>query len=151
MKLNAHGVIAAVEALVAADTREDLDGIGVEDDVRAPARLSRNGEARGFDALDIACTEAARSSAVVVFAVQWGIFRGTAAPPEVDPFAAAIVAHDLDQVKELIGTVDAAKLRIDVGKPPIGLPRWSWKEVSLLEIAAAVGGRCCVSSSSPEA
>jgi hypothetical protein len=84
----------------------------------------------------------------VVFAVQWGVFRGTEAPPEVDPLVAAIVGQDLDQLKGLIGGDDAAKIRIDVGKLPLGLPRWSSKDVSLLEVAAAVG-RCCTTSSSP--
>jgi hypothetical protein len=58
--------------------------------------------ARGFDALDAACAGAGYGCALELFGLRWGIFRGTAQPPEVDPFAAAIVAQDLPRLKELI-------------------------------------------------
>jgi hypothetical protein len=96
--------------------------------------------ARGFDALDAACAGAGFGSALELFASQWGIFHGAAQPPEVDPFAAAIVAQDLTRLKELIGGRDVKKIRVDVEKLPLDVPRWPWKKAPLLEIAAAVGG-----------
>jgi hypothetical protein len=75
-----------------------------------------------------------------LFGLRWGIFRGTAQPPGVDPFAAAIVAQDLPRLKELIGGHDVKKIRVDVEKLPLDFPRWPWKQASLLDVAAAVGG-----------
>jgi hypothetical protein len=95
----------------------------------------------GFDALDAACEGAARCSALALFALPWGLFRGTARAPEVDPFAAALVAQDLDQLKQLIGGRDTKQIRIQVEQLPLGLPCWSSMWVSLLEVAAAVGGQ----------
>jgi hypothetical protein len=76
-----------------------------------------------------------------LFGLQWAIFRGTLQPPEVDPFAAAIVAQVLTRLKELIAGRDANAIEIDVEKLPLGLARWPWKKAKLFEIAAAVGGQ----------
>jgi hypothetical protein len=76
-----------------------------------------------------------------LFRLRWGIFRGTAQPPEVDPFAAAIVAQDLTRLKELIGGHEVKEIRISVEQLPLDFPRWPWKQASLLELAAAVGGQ----------
>jgi hypothetical protein len=97
--------------------------------------------ARGFEALDSACAGSNRGSALEVFAVRWGICRGTAQPPDVDPFAAAIVAQDLTRLKELIGGHDAEEIEVDVERLPLDFPRWPRKTASLLEIASAVGGQ----------
>jgi hypothetical protein len=99
--------------------------------------------ARGFEALDAACAGARYGSALELFGLRWGIFRGTRQPPEVDPFAAAMVAQDLTRLKELIGGREAGEIEVDVERLPLDLPRWSWTttEVKLLEIAAAVGGQ----------
>jgi hypothetical protein len=96
--------------------------------------------ARGFDALDAACAAAGRRSALESFGLRWGIFRGKAQPPKVDPFAAAIVAQDLTQLKELIGGSAAEKIRVDVESLPLDLLRGPQKKARLLELAAAVGG-----------
>jgi hypothetical protein len=97
--------------------------------------------ARGFEALDLACARAGWGSALNVFAVRWAIFRGLSQPPEVDPFAAAIVAQDVPRLKELIGGRDVRKIEVDPANLPLDVPRPPWrKAANLLEIAAAVGG-----------
>jgi hypothetical protein len=69
--------------------------------------------------------------------------RGTRQDPDLDSFAAAAVAWDLDLVKQLFGGHDTKKIRLDVERLPPGLPRWSSKVVSLLETRRRWAGRCC--------
>jgi hypothetical protein len=71
--------------------------------------------------------------------LRWGIFRGTAQPPGVDPFAAAIVAQDLPRRKELIGGHDVEKIEVDAERFPLDVPRRPLVRAGLLDIAAAVG------------
>jgi hypothetical protein len=80
--------------------------------------------ARGFAEFDSACAGAPWASALDVFSRHWGIFRGTAKPPRVDPIASAIVGLDLRKLKELIGGRDPNKIKIDWKKLPLGVLRW---------------------------
>jgi hypothetical protein len=151
VKFSADAAVAASEALVAADFEPSATKCSMASALKAmfePLRVcfeavkQRVDVARGFDALDSACAGARWGSALELFRLQWGIFRGTRQPPEVDPFAAAIVAQDLPRLKELIGGREAGKILVDVEKLPLDLPRRSSNatKVKLLEIAAAVGG-----------
>jgi hypothetical protein len=59
----------------------------------------------------------------------------------VDEFAEAIIAKDIGRLGALIGGGDAAKIRIDVSKLPLDLPRRPGRTtIGLLDISAAVGG-----------
>jgi ankyrin repeat protein len=75
-----------------------------------------------------------------LFSRRWGIFRGTAEPPEVDPFAAAIVELNLRGLKELIGGREPKEIVIEPEKLPLDVLRWKGKKASLISVAAAVGG-----------
>jgi hypothetical protein len=115
--------------------------------------------ARGFAELDVVCGRAPLTSALELFGLRWGIFRGTAGPPEVDPFAAAIIGLDLKGLKELIGGKDPSKIEIDPRNLPLDVLRLPGnveidrrkvpfdlvhsgrrKKASLISVAAAVGG-----------
>jgi hypothetical protein len=146
----ADAVIAGAEALGAAGLGEGAMKCSVASALKAvfePLRAcletvkQKVDIARGFDALDAACAGASRASALEVFVVQWGIFRGMATVPEVAPLAAAIVAQDLTRLKELIGGHDVKGIRVDIDKLPLDLARRPWERASLLDIAAAVGGQ----------
>jgi hypothetical protein len=145
MKFSAEAVVAGAEA--AGESAMAWSKASALNVVFEPLRVSleavkqRVEVARGFDALDGACAGAPCTSALELFALEWGLFRGTAVVREVDPLAAAIVAQDLTRVKELIGGYEAGKIVIDVEKLPLGLPGWPRKEVNLLEIASGVGGQ----------
>jgi hypothetical protein len=59
----------------------------------------------------------------------------------VDPFAGAILEKDLAKLGALIGGRDAARIRVDVSKLPLDLPRRPCQtSIGLLDISAAVGG-----------
>jgi hypothetical protein len=152
MKFSADAAVAAAEALMAADFDPGSTKCSMASALKAMFERLRVcfeevkqkvDVARGFDALDAACAGASYGSALELFRLRWGIFRGTAQPPEVDPFAAAIVAQDLPRLKELIGGREAGEIEVDVEKLPLDLPRRSWTstKMKLLEIAAAVGGQ----------
>jgi hypothetical protein len=97
--------------------------------------------ASGFDELDAACAAAVRKSALEIFALQWGMWRGTAQRPEVNPLAAAIVAQDVKTMRELIPQqLYALRDLIDVDDLPLDFPRMPLHWAGLLDVAAAVGG-----------
>jgi hypothetical protein len=95
--------------------------------------------ARGYAVLDDACAHAKAGSALEVFAVSWTPVRTGAPPGEVDAMAAAIAAGDVAKLGELIGGADAGAIRVNPKRLPVGLRRPA-RPVTLLEIAAAVGG-----------
>jgi hypothetical protein len=96
--------------------------------------------ARGFAELDDACARAPEASALELFSRRWRIFRGTAKPVKVDPFAGAIVGLNLRELKELIGGRDPSTIEIEPEGLPLNVPRWPGKKASLISVAAAVGG-----------
>jgi hypothetical protein len=98
-------------------------------------------DARGFSALDADCAAARFGSALDVFKRLWGIFRGTAHAPVVDPFVEVIVAGVVKRLEKLIGRKAPLKIEVDPEKFPVDFPRRPrLVPASLLEIAGAVGG-----------
>jgi hypothetical protein len=150
IKLSADAVVAAADALIAADFHESAMKVSFASALKAvfePLRVclervrQKVDVARGFDALDSASAGAARASALELFGLQWEIFRGRRGPREVDPFASAIVGQDVTRLKELIGSRDVKTIKVDVENLPLELPRPRRAKASLLEIAAGVGGQ----------
>jgi hypothetical protein len=75
------------------------------------------------------------------FLSRWRAFRTGAPPVVVDEFAEAIISKDLARLGALIGGRNAAKIRVDVSRLPLDLPRRPGQPTTgLLEISAAVGG-----------
>jgi hypothetical protein len=97
--------------------------------------------ARGFSAVGAICAGAGLGSALELFGLRWSISRCSGRPPEVNPFAAALVAQDLARLRELIGGRDVKEIRIDVKQFPLDIPRRPCGEARLLQVAATVGGQ----------
>jgi hypothetical protein len=145
IRFSAESVVAAAEGLTSADIACGQTGRALASALFGPLRRcvenvkARVDIARGYAALDSASAGARIASAFEVFALHWSIFRGRAQQPEVDPFAAAIIALDLTKLKELIGGRDPSTIEVDPAKLPLDLVRWPAGRVRLIEIAAAVG------------
>jgi hypothetical protein len=146
---SAEAVAAAAEAIVTAHLSPEPEAEAsvaptlkaLFEPVRSSLEMVKKAVdiARGFAELDSVCAGAPCASALELFSLRWGIFRGTAEPPEVDPFAAAIVELNLRELKELIGGRDPSGIEIEPEKLPLDMLRWKGKKSSLIGVAASVG------------
>jgi hypothetical protein len=105
IQFRAEAVMDAVGALGVADFHRGAAKCSMASVLFEPLRVSFETVkqevdfASGFAAPKGACAGASLDSALELFGLRWGAFRGTVQLPEVVPFAAAIVAQDLSRLK----------------------------------------------------
>jgi hypothetical protein len=140
-------------SIISADPTFQVDPIRVAQLVESVAGARRNDQELidlmikmngtcGYSALhSVLKIKKSKRPSLDLFLSRWRAFRSAAPPVTVDEFVEAIVAKDLASLGALIGGRDAAKIRVDVSKLPLDLPRRPGQTtIGLLDISAAVGG-----------